>query len=118
MACVQFGEAVVCGVNEPLACRRLIYCPVCERRRRFVQVWGGVWYSDTLQCVACGDSWSDGELHERPFARGWRKKAIAKARHLYYTVAVDPRTYRRDVTAIFVAEMDEYARMRREGVPA
>lgn len=44
-----------------------------------VEWWGGAWYGPTLTCLGCGDAWTDGELHERPFQRGWRANSIAKA---------------------------------------
>lgn len=62
--------------------RRLLHCPTCERRRRFVIHWE-LWYGDAATCLGCGDRWMDGERGERPFARGWREKAKAKARERY-----------------------------------
>jgi hypothetical protein len=35
------------------------------------------WYGTLWSCMACGDSWSDGERLERPFSRGWRAEKIA-----------------------------------------
>ena len=81
MPCIDYGNATVCtsGVRE---IRRMIRsCPVCERRRRFVIVVPvSPYYSHTMTCLGCGDSWEDGERHERPFQRGWRQKAQTKAR--------------------------------------
>lgn len=54
-------------------------CPTCQRPRRMLG-WHVEWYGTTWTCAGCGDQWSDGERHERPFARGWRKKQIEYAR--------------------------------------
>jgi hypothetical protein len=53
-------------------------CPTCATvTRHAVREYG--WYDPTLTCCECGDSWSGGVRHERPFRRGWRKDAIARA---------------------------------------
>ena len=53
----------------------------------------GAWYGTDETCCRCGDCWQDGELAMRPFARGWRKAAIAKAQQ-EWADAVTPREYR------------------------
>jgi hypothetical protein len=58
-------------------------CPTCQQRRRFAGFDSPPWYGVILTCCACGDTWSDGERQERPFARGWREKSAAKARALW-----------------------------------
>ena len=61
--------------------RRIMHCPVCERRRRFVFAWSwSPYYAPIATCCGCGDSWSDGDRHQRPFKRGWRQEAIASAK--------------------------------------
>jgi len=98
MTCRQFGpDLVICGFDGDLVRRHYMRCPTCERRRRFVETFGGVWYAPTITCCACGDSWSEGWRGERPFARGWRKAAIREAQRKWYQVAVSPRQYRREV---------------------
>jgi hypothetical protein len=59
-----------CAVNE---------CPTCERPRRMLAQFQE-WYGTTWTCVGCGDKWTDGERHERPFAPEWRKENIGAAR--------------------------------------
>ncbi len=54
-------------------------CPTCKQRRRMV-VALQEWYGAMWTCCACGDTWSDGERHPRPFARGWRAEAAAAAK--------------------------------------
>ncbi len=61
-------------------------CFTCKKRTRHVgefEDWSG-W---TIRCCACGDSWQqtmDGWwLTPRPFERGWRKRAVAKAQELW-----------------------------------
>lgn len=71
---------------DSLNIRMVLNCPNCKRRRRF----GGFdapWYGITITCCACGDTWTSGEMHTRPFARGWRQKSAAKARE-YWTTGV------------------------------
>lgn len=67
-------------INQPGTCyvRRIGNCPTCRQRRR-VAGFDQLWYGPTWTCLGCGDSWSDGEMLPRPFARGWREKAIARA---------------------------------------
>lgn len=98
MTCRQFGpDLVICGYGQPLVRRHYWHCPNCGRRRQFVETFGGVWYASILTCVACGDSWCEGERGERPFARGWRKAAIRDAQRKWHVLAVSPREYRRQV---------------------
>lgn len=59
--------------------KRVLHCPTCDRRRRFV-VASQEWYDPIATCCACGDAWSGGERMPRPFRPGWRKAAIARAR--------------------------------------
>lgn len=62
--------------------RRILNCPTCKQRRRFAGR-DTAWYGPTVTCCGCGDSWSDGERHVRPFRRGWRAEAIAAAKELW-----------------------------------
>lgn len=59
--------------------RQMLHCPICKAKRRMVSR-DAVWYGATVTCCGCGDSWTDGERHERPFKRGWRKDEITKAK--------------------------------------
>lgn len=54
-------------------------CPTCERPRRMLG-WFVEWYGTTWTCAGCGDQWADGERLERPFAPGWRRQNIERAR--------------------------------------
>ena len=62
--------------------RRILHCPTCKRRRRFAGR-DYVWYGPSITCCGCGDSWSDGERHDRPARRGWRTIEIAAAKDLW-----------------------------------
>jgi hypothetical protein len=57
----------------------LNHCPVCERPRRMLGQFAE-WYGTTWTCCGCGDEWQDGEMLERPFAPGWRKRNVEHAR--------------------------------------
>lgn len=68
----------VCGAVRDCIGLETVYCPTCQGERgalleHFER------YGWEITCLACGDSWMDGELRERPFERGWRAKAIAEA---------------------------------------
>jgi len=92
--------AIVCRPATFLL-RRIANCPVCERPRQFAGS-DAAWYGTTWSCCGCGDSWTDGEMHPRPFARGWRKKAITEARRTWIeAIAFDPREH----TAWVMAEV-------------
>lgn len=83
-------NVVVCRPNEFLL-RRITHCPTEQKRRRFSGR-SAVWYGTTWTCCGCGDSWTDGERHERPFARGWRAKAMAGAKQVWEEAASFDRT--------------------------
>lgn len=71
-------NVIICRPNTFLT-RRIAYCPNCRTKRRMVDAYA-VWYGTTRSCCGCGDSWDDGELRPRPFKRGWRTEAIARAK--------------------------------------
>lgn len=71
-------EAICGGVAYEW--RRIDMCPTEGRRRRVYGWTSSLWYAPRWTCLGCGDSWSDGEMAPRPFARGWRQRAIAEAR--------------------------------------
>ncbi len=73
------STVVICG-GTVAACRRVLRCPSCQCRRRFVQSHAGLYYDDIFTCLGCGDTWSGGERGERPFRRGWRREALTRAR--------------------------------------
>lgn len=68
--------------------RRILPCPTEGTRRRFVG-FDQEWYGITWTCCGCGDSWSDGERMERPFARGWRERAMGRAKGHWDRVGAD-----------------------------
>lgn len=73
--------SAICGGYVEVI-RRIVACPTEGRRRRMVVVVpDSPYYAGTLTCCGCGDSWSEGFRMERPFRRGWRKDAKARARH-------------------------------------
>lgn len=62
--------------------RRVLHCPTCKQRRRFAGH-DATWYGPTVTCCGCGDSWTCGEMHGRPFQRGWRAKSIHAAKRAW-----------------------------------
>lgn len=63
-------SSIYCAVN---------YCPTCKRLRRMACKFQE-WYGAAVTCAGCGEQWTDGEMLDRPFAPGWRKKNIEQAR--------------------------------------
>lgn len=53
-------------------------CPTCERPRRMLGQFQE-WYGTTWTCCGCGEQWTDGEMHGRPFCPGWRKENRERA---------------------------------------
>jgi len=80
-ACVM-----VCAPTAQRTQRRILNCPTCKQRRRFICTLYE-WYGWLVTCCACGDSWEDGERLPRPFARGWREQAKAKAKAAWKAAA-------------------------------
>jgi hypothetical protein len=58
---VEFLECPTCDAVTPMTCRYY------------------EWYGPSMTCLGCGERWHDGEMEERPFARGWRKRRIQEA---------------------------------------
>lgn len=48
--------------------RRVLRCPSCKRRRRFVVVLYG-WYGAMTTCCGCGEQWNDGYRAPRSRAK-------------------------------------------------
>lgn len=59
--------------------RTVARCWNCKQRRRIVG-FDQTWYGITWTCCHCGDGWCGGETTPRPFARGWRRQSIERAR--------------------------------------
>jgi hypothetical protein len=84
--------AHLCRPDEFLF-RRVMFCPTEQRRRRHSGR-DAAWYGTTWTCCGCGDSWTEGERHPRPFQRGWRTKAITAARQTWEAAAAfNPADY-------------------------
>lgn len=69
--------------------RGIAHCPVCRARRRYVGR-AYEWYGPTVTCLGCGDTWHSGELSQRPAERGWRQRAIERARQLWRDIGEKP----------------------------
>ena len=72
----------ICGGVGRQYRRRVRFCPVELRRRRFA-AFSDDWYGATWTCLGCGDRWTDGEMHERPFRPGWRMANVAEAKRTW-----------------------------------
>ena len=62
--------------------RTIQRCPTCDRRRRMV-VTIYSWFGADTVCCGCGESWNEESRCERPFERGWRKRAVTGAKKLW-----------------------------------
>jgi hypothetical protein len=89
MTCRSFGGAIVCGPSNDRLRKLYVRCPMCECITEMVWRDSG-WYGDDMMCCRCGDSWCDGELIPRPFARGWRDRAVREHRRLWDLAAHGP----------------------------
>ncbi len=69
-------------INRPQWSRvecAVIDCPTCDRPRKMLAQFQD-WYGWTMTCAGCGDTWTDGQMHPRPFAPGWRREGREHAR--------------------------------------
>jgi hypothetical protein len=89
MVCESYGNVIVCGpprgVYKRIKSKR---CPSCEEEHGFVERWDGAYYGVTLY-GSCGDTWSDGYRHTRPFARYWRRDAQSRFQSMWDHAAPD-----------------------------
>ncbi|MFJ9633730.1 hypothetical protein ACIRU8_39160 [Streptomyces sp. NPDC101175] len=76
-------RAVVICRPPSFPVRRILNCPTEGCRRRMAGRDHGPYYGPTITCLGCGDSWTCGEMHERPFSRAWRAKSIASAKRAW-----------------------------------
>jgi len=95
-------------MTTPIICRppsfpirRILACPTCKQRRRMAGR-DATWYGPTLTCLGCGDSWTCGEMHDRPFQRGWRAKSVTAAKRAWDEAG---RYRRAEHTAWLAAEL-------------
>ena len=82
MTCVSNGMLTICRPSDRFLRKEVHYCPMCMCRTEMA-VRYEAYYGVTSHWCRCGDSWTDGELIERPFARGWRGRAVRRARELW-----------------------------------
>lgn len=54
------------------------HCPTCGSEQRMAGHLQ-LWYGQTITCLGCGDMWTDGEMHPRPFKPRWRAENKAAA---------------------------------------
>jgi hypothetical protein len=99
----------ICNGGVAFEARRIRFCPTEGKRRRFYSRFQH-WYGWESYCLGCGDRWQDGEMGERPFARAWRKEAIARHKAWWDRVTVS----RRDRKRAWRAFMDEFFAAERE----
>lgn len=77
--CVGIGGGVIaCGPGGVVIQSHGRCLGLCARAdaRLLVREPNSPWWGADIRCE-CGDSWSDGELHGRPFRKGWRTAAQA-----------------------------------------
>lgn len=90
MPCVAAAPGVVVTMADSRYLKkRYLHCPVCECITEMVER-HEAWYGTTTYCCKCGDTWQDGDLGYRPFARGWRAKAAAYHRKLWDQATFGP----------------------------
>lgn len=72
----------ICRPDNRFLRKEIRYCPM-DMCRTEMAVRYEPYYGITMYCCRCGDAWTDGELHERPFQRGWRDRAVRDHRRLW-----------------------------------
>ena len=82
MTCRQLGGVIVCGPDPGNYRKRYRRCETCECITEMVALYE-LWYGTSWFCCRCGDSWCSEGRYERPFARGWRRRAVAAHRKLW-----------------------------------
>ena len=72
-------------------------CPTCKRKTFFVAFFQE-WYGWDSTCLKCGERWTDGEMHERPFMPKWRQKSIESEKRAWrkYLPSEYPSTANKD----------------------
>lgn len=100
-AIAENGSAICWGDDFPV--RRIDHCPTCKKRRRFAGRDGGLYYGITWICCGCGDRWTGGERHERPFRPRWRQENIAAAKETWRIAP--PKAEHRAWLDALIAEM-------------
>ena len=98
------GGLSICGMSPRVRIARFqnFECGHCKRNRRHVRVFSGSgWYEDFIHCLTCGEDRMTGY---HPFARGWRKKAIASAKDSVKWV-IPAAEYRRITAEAIRSEM-------------
>jgi hypothetical protein len=79
-------SGAICDGGSAFLARRYMVCPTEGVRRRFVTR-SQAWYGTDWHCLGCGDEWSSEEgRYPRPFERGWRARAIRRARAMWAQV--------------------------------
>lgn len=99
--CVQVADGVIVCSPSTVTFRAVRVCPSCGERRRQVGLIA-VWYDPLWTCLGCGDEYSVEGIHPRPFARGWREEAKARARSLWNEAP--PRPEAVEIARAMVAE--------------
>jgi hypothetical protein len=83
MTCTTYpGVLTICRADDRFLRKEVRYCPM-DMCKTEMAVRYEAYYGVTAMCCKCGDAWTDGELHERPFARGWRKQAVKEHRRVW-----------------------------------
>jgi hypothetical protein len=107
MTCHKLAPGVIVCKSPATEYRRIVRCPSCRRRRRFLVRFEG-WYGDRLTCTGCGNQWSDG--YRMPLTRSAKKRAAliadAKAR---WATARPAAQYQIDAAAYWAPYMSERA---------
>jgi hypothetical protein len=102
-------SGAICNGGAAFEVRRIDLCPTEKRRRRIYSRFQH-WYGWESYCLGCGDRWTPDEIGSRPFARGWRKEAIARHKRLWDGVTVLARDRRKAWRAFmdaFLADMEQ-----------
>ena len=79
---------IICRPSGHLR-KRYLRCSTCECITEMVARYE-YFHGATYYCCRCGDTWWDGELGHRPFARNWRQRAVRRHREMWDRATFGP----------------------------
>ena len=90
MSCTEIRTGViVCGPNPTNYRKRYWRCSTCQCITEQVALYE-LWHGMSRRCCRCGEHWDEEGGTWRPFAPGWRKAAVRRARELWDIATFGP----------------------------
>jgi hypothetical protein len=97
MACEIGQNVIACGPDRRIpAHRHVAWCGVCEKNRRLVTRFDGIYYGTTTYCLACNGCEQEGEWRPRRAGDRYADQNRVYIANLW-TTGTDGRSFRRIV---------------------